>query len=465
MFRALLFLGLLVIVSGLAVWLADNPGDVSMRWQGYRIDTTFGVMVGVVALVAATVAVLYRMWLILRRAPEQIGRYRREHKRQRGYMALSSGMVAVAAGDAEEANRHARRAEVLLDDPPLNMLLSAQAAQLSGDDQAAARFFESMLDNPETEFLGLRGLLNQAMARDAWDEALGLARRAYRLRPRSGWVAGQLLDLQVRNGQWADAQLTLEQARRVGAVAADSVDRRGAVLAHLRGLEAQAAGDDPEALRQVRRAHEVDPGFVPAAVRLARLHIARNKPKRALAAVQKAWERNPHPDLIALYRDIKAPNDAIAWVKTLKELTAVRPDHPEGLVALARAELEANLWGESRRHLKEAGDDDPPARVCRLLAELEEREHGDLDRARVWLVRASAADPDPAWCCEACGNAVAQWVPTCAKCASFDSHVWRTPAHVVGVTGPVPVAAMTGPTETAPSSAAAAPPTAETVGA
>ena len=46
------------------------------------------------------------------------------------------------------------------------MLLSAQAAQLTGDDAAARRYFSGMLEQPETAFLALRGLLLQAQ-RDA----------------------------------------------------------------------------------------------------------------------------------------------------------------------------------------------------------------------------------------------------------------------------------------------------------
>ena len=51
---------------------------------------------------------------------------------------------------------------LMLDEPPLTLLLSAQAAQLEGDDQAARGYFEAMLDQPATAFLGLRGLLVQA---------------------------------------------------------------------------------------------------------------------------------------------------------------------------------------------------------------------------------------------------------------------------------------------------------------
>ena len=78
-----------------------------------------------------------------------------------------------------------RAAPTLVDDRPLVTLLSAQAAQLDGDEQAAAKFFQAMSEKPETAFLGVRGLLVQAMRREDWDQALTLARRAYRLDPKA----------------------------------------------------------------------------------------------------------------------------------------------------------------------------------------------------------------------------------------------------------------------------------------
>ena len=49
-----------------------------------------------------------------------------------------------------------------------------------------------MMEQPETEFLGLRGLLTQAIKRGDKGEALDLARRAYRLKPKSAWVAANI---------------------------------------------------------------------------------------------------------------------------------------------------------------------------------------------------------------------------------------------------------------------------------
>src|SRR5438874_6509779 len=143
-------------VVAVAVFLADRPGRVDIVWQGWQIQSSVGVLVAAAVLAALVVWVLVStLWLIIS-SPRRVLLSRRARQRRAGYRALAQGMVAVAAGDAQEAQRLARRADVLLADPPLTLLLSAQAAQLNGDEGAAKRFFTAMLERRETEFLGLR---------------------------------------------------------------------------------------------------------------------------------------------------------------------------------------------------------------------------------------------------------------------------------------------------------------------
>ena len=137
-----------------AVWLADRPGQVTIEWQGVLINTSVGILaLSAFLLVVASVAT-YEVWRGLKRAPRQIVASRRVRRQGAGYRALTEGLVAVAAGDAEEARRLSKRADGLLNDPPLTMLLAAQTAQLAGDGKAARRYFEAMRERKETEFLG-----------------------------------------------------------------------------------------------------------------------------------------------------------------------------------------------------------------------------------------------------------------------------------------------------------------------
>ncbi len=432
--RVIGFVVILAVLVLVSVWLAEQPGYFTLDWGGWRIETSVAVLAAALAVLAAVAALLYRVWLFTRRLPRRIGESRREVRRRRGYLALTRGMVAVAAGDAHEAHRQVKQAEGLLGDPPLTMLLSAQASQLAGDERAAEKFFNAMLNRPETEFLGVRGLLSQALKRGNKKKALELAQRGHRLRPNSDWVSAKLFDLQIEGGHWSDAEQTLKHSSRNGLVTQAKARRDAAALAVQRSREAAGRGEDGEALKLLRRAHDQEPGFAPASVALARRLVADGKAGRAASVIEKAWTLEPHPDLAEVYWEARRVEDALAKVRAAQNLAKLNPDHPESHLAVARSALEARLWGEARAHLEAIGGEDPPARVCRLMAELEESEHEDMAAARGWLMRASMAEPDPAWVCDSCGNAVADWTVRCGKCGSFNSFVWRAPPRVVYLT-------------------------------
>ncbi|MBV8653690.1 MAG: heme biosynthesis protein HemY, partial [Alphaproteobacteria bacterium] len=204
--RALPKLVVIAVLIAVSVWIAEQPGRVAIEWQDWRLDPSVPVLITTLLLLALVAMLVF--W-VLRRivgGPGAFLRGRRERRRRAGYRALTQGMVAVAAGDAEEAQRQARKADVLLAEPPLTLLLSAQAAQLNGDEDAAHNYFSEMLKRPETEFLGLRGLLTQALRKGDDATALRLAERAHALRPKTPWVLSNLLELQVRAGAWNEAQ-------------------------------------------------------------------------------------------------------------------------------------------------------------------------------------------------------------------------------------------------------------------
>jgi HemY protein len=348
-------------------------------------------------------------------------------------------MVAVAAGEREEAARWARKAANLLDEPPLTMLLSAQAAQLSGDDAAARRYFTAMLDNEETRFLGLRGLLTQALREGEQARALELVREAHGMRPRTPWVLQSLFDLTEREGDLEAAESALRESLRAKTLPKPEATRKRAVVLLERALAAQRAEDSTAqttALTHVREAHKLAPDLIPAAALLAELLLATGQARKAAKTLEDAWARAPHPDLATRYLEARPSGDSLERLKILGKLVARNPEHPESHLARGRAALEARLWGEARRHLEAAAgpgglaDGNPREAVCRLMAELEETERADMEASRAWLARAVTAPPDPAWVCGSCGARAASWRPRCGNCESFDTLAWTAPPQV-----------------------------------
>lgn len=410
-----------------AVWLAERPGNVTVQWRGWRLDTSVGVLlVAVLILILVGIA----LWLIYRwimGAPGALMEGWGESRRRKGYRELTQGLAAVAAGDGTEAQRHAKRAEQLLSEPPLTLLLSAQAAQLNGDRDAATRAFKAMLEDDEMAFLGLRGLIAQSLRDGNQQQALTYAQRAFALRPQTPWVVHSLFDMQAQTGQWKTAQETLETGMRQKVVSADRGRTLRALLLVERSRTCENDGNDAQALAFARDAFGLAPERIAVASRLAEMQIKTGDGKRAMRTLEKAWSLAPHPDLTELYIRAAGESDPLKRVGIVRRLAAQKPDDMESNLALAKAALDAGLWGEARRYLDAAGGSNPSVRVCRLMAEVEERAQSDQAKVHDWLSRAAHAPADKSWRCSACGAHHESWRSVCESCGAFGTLHWRAP--------------------------------------
>ena len=427
LFSAFAFLFVLIAVVLAGTWIASNGGAVRIDWGPYEMRTTVARLALLVAAAFLVLMIVVGLLNLALRGPARYKGRLRERRQEKGYEELTRGLVAVAAGDAQEARRKARKADHLLGHPPLTMLLVAQAAQLDGDREAALRQFSEMLEHPETEFLGLRGLMVEALRRGDETAARGFAERAHALRPDAAWAADALFALQGRAGDWLAAQKTLEQARDRRAIDASGSRRRRGVVLTERARQALAGLDREDALRLAREAHGDAPDLVAATALLARLLIEQEKLKQAAKVIEKSWAATPHPELAQLYR-ASDRDDAVSAYRRMGKLVELAPEAPESHLAAARAALDAALTGEARRHLEAVAAAPLDHHTARLWAELEEAD-GHGERAREWLARAAEAEGDPVWHCGQCLHVAPAWQAICVQCGAFDAIGWGRPGR------------------------------------
>jgi HemY protein len=336
------------------------------------------------------------------------------------------------------------------------LLLSAQAAQLGGDETAAKKFFTAMLDRPEMEFLGLRGLLNQALRAGDRGTALHLTERAATLRPDTTWAVESLFELEAREGRWDAALETLAQAVKRRIIPRERARHHRGVILYELSLAALASGDRARGRNLAAQAQALTPGLAAPAAHHARVLFQDHRTGPAAKAIERAWRTIPHPDLAQVYGDIHDGAPPLERLKSFERLAAQNPDARETHLNLAEAALDAQLWGEARRHLDQALRAPPPPviarlpnpapfratpdldenasltgptpRLCLMMARLEEAEYGVGPGSREWLDRAVTAMPDPRYVCATCGGESLEWRSHCPHCGSFDALAWRTPA-------------------------------------
>ena len=246
--------------------------------------------------------------------------------------------------------------------------------------------------------------------------------------PQTPWVVHSLFDMQAQIGQWKAAQETLDTGLRRKVVTPDKGRTLKALLlversraAERDGSAGRCAGAGARGVRRWRPSASPSPSGWPSC------RSRRATARRAMKTLERGWALAPHPDLAALYLKASGETDPLKRVGIVRRLAAQKPDDLESHLALAQASLDAGLWGEARRHLEAAGGTSPSVRVCRMMAEVEERAHSDQAKVHDWLARAADAPADRAWRCSACGAHHESWRPVCESCGAFGTLQWRAP--------------------------------------
>ncbi|MDP2411194.1 MAG: heme biosynthesis HemY N-terminal domain-containing protein [Pseudolabrys sp.] len=430
MIRVVLFLlAVLAITAGFA-WVADRPGDVSVVWMGYRVETS--LMVAALAVGALVVIAIF-LWSVLRglmRSPEQVSLFFRHRRAMKGYLAISRGLVAIGAGDLKQARKSAAEAARLSPGDPLTLLLTAQSAQMSGDRHAAERAFRAMASRDDTKLLGLRGLYVEAQRRDDPNAARQVAEQAVKADPALTWAGQAVLDDRCAAGDWAGALTALEHTK--GTQDKTDYQRKRAVLLTARAIELEDSDRDASRAA-VLEAVKLAPDLVPAAALAGRRLTESNEQRKARRILDKAWALNPHPDIAEAYANLRLGDSARERLIRMQVLADRAPGHIEGALAVARAALDAREFGAAREALSPYVSS-PTRRVAELMAAIEHTEHGDEGRVREWMSRAMRAAGDPAWTAD--GVVSDQWRPV-SPAGRLDGYQWRVPLAEIGVIRPV----------------------------
>ena len=394
MTRILIFLLWIVLLTFTVTVLMSFDSRISGEAFGVRFDSPSWLILGGLAFVfLATIYATHKAKDILA-LPGKIRAQDEKTKRERGVAALTRGLEAVAVGDAADASHHAKVAQKHLQDLALTRLLTAQAAELSGDKEAATQSFSAMLEAPETEFLGLKGLYAQAVKSGDQTKARELAERAFSLRANAGWAFRSVVDLCLERGAWGDTREAIAKGKRNKLIDADKADRATAALFTADADAAKISGDLTLALSEAEAALKLAPSFAPAAALAAKLHGDNGKTGKAASIIETAFAKEPHPALIRIYDNLYKEEPAEKRAEKLKKLAAKNPDADEAALLEARAANLLEDYEGAIAKLERLLTETPNAHAYSLLATAAAKLHGE-EAGRGWLERAADAPRDP----------------------------------------------------------------------
>jgi HemY protein len=202
------------------------------------------------------------------------------------------------------------------------------------------------------------------------------AEEAARLAPRVGWAGRRCSSTSARRRLGRGARHACRQHRQ------RLVDK--AKAKRLRAVLLDRAGDGARIRRagQARalavEAHKLAPDLVPAATVAARLFARHGDIRRASRILEATWKISPHPEIAEAYADVRPGDSARDRLKrVMRGWRSCAPTIRRARWRVARAAIDAHDWQAARNALGGAMRANPTERVCLLMAEIEEGEHGD----------------------------------------------------------------------------------------
>ena len=429
--RALWFLIRLGLVAGAIGWLAGRQGTISIDAFSYQIDAPLGLVLAALAVFGLTLwfAVKLVSWILSLPA-----RYKRSvalRGQDQGMKAIMQGLSALAAGDAGSLRKSAKIVPKLAaNDHGLGLFMQAMADRMDGRDDKADAAFSRLMQKPDSAFLGMRALYQQADQTQNRTQALSLARQAYSLHPKQARVVAIRYREEIQAKQWETAKTLLHRLVRMKQIGKDKAagDRAAMALAQ---ITPQHSGE--ERLKLVRDALKTCPGHLPATLIWIDNLIEQGKGADAAKAVEKAWKTRPHPDLGRFWlaaipkKYTRTQKSRLRWLQRLQKL---HPDHGQTHVMAARFFMAEDLLDQAEEALNKAESaGGVEAEMLRLRAELAEKRGQGEAQIRHYLNAAAEILSEEGWVCRETGRFYREWQAFAPPHNSFNTIEWGTGLH------------------------------------
>jgi HemY protein len=429
-----LFIALIAALTFTASFLIEAGGEVRIAVGTMEFSlTTLAGLIALIAILAAgwitfrIAGLLVAIFRFFNGDETAISRYFDRNRERRGFEALADGLMALASGEGRVAMAKATKAEKFLARPELTLLLSAQAAEMTGETGRAQDYYKKLLSDDRTRFVGIQGILKQKLAQGDTETALKLAERAFALRPRHEGTLDTLFSLQSDKNDWQGARQTLSATVKARALPKAVHTRRDAVLALAEAREKIEAGEIENAKVAALQANRLSPDLIPAAVLAAEMQVLNLSPRNAVKILKKAWNAQPHPDLAAAFADIAPDETAKERLARLQPLLKLNSDDPETKMLAAELEIVTEDFPAARKALGDLAEKAPTTRSLTIMAAIERGEGSPDNVVRGWLTKALGASRGPQWMCGKCHHIHGGWVPVCENCNGFDTLTWREP--------------------------------------
>jgi len=364
-----LLLLLVIAVLGGILLIEDDPGFVLLRYAETEVTTSLAFALAAVVGIAIALNLTFKVVLKLWRLPRALKAGSEQRKIVRGRRLLSQGLVDLAEGRFEVAEKNLLKWVEFSDSPLINYLAAARAAQLQGHNDRRDEYLKlAHENNPQAEIaIGVTQAELQLSSKQT-ERALATLNRLNQLAPKHDYVQKLLARVYQQLQDWNLLAELMPEIRRKKLFNEERLKtlETQAYLGQLDRLALVEKNALESAWNKLPKECRLDTEYV---LHYCELLIQQGANDSAEKVARDALNRQWSDRLVELYGRIRGSSihsqqeQAERWLKD-------NDKNPYLLLTLGRLCIQAQLWGKARSFLEASLGQKAQPETCLELAQL-----------------------------------------------------------------------------------------------
>ena len=372
-------LATLIIAVSIALLAMDNPGYVLIAVGPWTVETTL-ILVSIVAILAF-LAIYYTIRFIagMMGVPDGFRHWRQGRREHKAMLSLTQGLIELAEGHWEKAEKQLLKYVHDGHAPLLNYLAAARAAQAQGADQRRDNYLKQAHESVSGADIAVG--LTQAelqLQHHQLEQALATLRHLQQLAPKHSQVLKALSTLYIELADWDHLLELMPSLRKRNVYSNEEIETlsRKAYLAKLGNPSTQE--ESVEQLnnywnsipKQFRENDEILLNYVKRLVDLGETNQLEPLLRKAL--------NNHRSDALVYYYGLVGSRDSNHQLSMAESLLIGHEKDAVTLLTVGRLSLRNKLWGKARSYLEASISSHPSVEAYNELGNLLEHlgEHG-----------------------------------------------------------------------------------------
>lgn len=371
------FIGLLLIVIAvLAAVLAvkEDPGFVLIKYGDFKLETSLAFGIVAVVIFGLLVQILFRLFMLFWRLPRSLKKRSRNKRIEKSRRLLNQGLIDLAEGRFEQAEIRLLKLIDYAENPLLNYLAAARAAQQLGKYDERDNYLKQAHDaKPEAEIaIGVTQAELQ-LASSQTERALATLTHLRSLAPKHDYVLKLLVRHYMKIEDWAQLCVLIPEVRKKKLFQDKKL--QDMEFRAYTGCMSDAAARESESLdkawAKIPKTDQTRAGLILHYIDLVNRY--RSDSKLIEQIVVKSINLQWSTQLVDYYGQLVVENAADQLATAEKWLQ----DYGQSevlLLALGRICIRLKLWGKAQKYLEASIGIKPSAESCLELANLQNRE-------------------------------------------------------------------------------------------